>query len=359
MGLFKKNKKEKNEQPEITSQPEKIEQKVETNNQPINPSAERVEVLELNQKDNNESKQEEKMEGTITNTLELKRENRLLFIIIIALILFVIFLPTITRFVNRKSIFSYTNAMEDIVSNETVDGMLEIGKEKGSITVKNIRFYNPSKKGGNEISIVYLPETTIKNVDDMQIYIELYNSNKGVIYREKFTSDNKLERKVQGIMTMKVNGTIYKEASYAKVTIIKDSEFNKSDSTRCTNSFTDENYSVEYKITYNFSIKGLTSYQVNRIYKIEENNSTDSDDNETTGNEQNTTNKYKEMFENEWEEISKTNTKELEYDDDLIKYTIDLKTLELGKSKYQPLYNLGSVKRQITLKEESEGWSCK
>lgn len=306
-----------------------------------------VEVLELNKKENVEVLDLEKNNEKVENTLFIRKENRLLFIIVALLILFVIFLPTITRFVNRNSIFSYSNAVEEIVNNRTVDGMLEIGKEEGSITVKEIRFYNPNKRGNNEISIVYLPETGIKNVNNMNIYIEIYNSNKNVIYREKFTVDNKLERKVQGTYTLNVGSTLYKEAAYAKVTLIKEEELKKPASTLiCTKSFTDENYKVEYKTTYNFSSKGLVNYQVNKAYKI-------------TDDEEVDTNKYKDLFQSEYEELEKTNIEKLEIDETLLIYTIDLTTLDLGKSKYAPSYRLGSVPRQIKLGEEKDKWSCK
>ena len=46
--------------------------------------------------------------------------------------------------------------------------MLEIGKEKGYITAKNVKFYNPRKTTDNQISITYLPLTGIKNIDDLK-----------------------------------------------------------------------------------------------------------------------------------------------------------------------------------------------
>lgn len=331
MGLFKKTKKENIE--------EKNNNGVEVVS--LDDSKSEIEVLDL------ENKNEK-----LVNTLEFRKENRLLIIIVVLLILFVILLPTITGWIDKKSIFSYNQQVQEIVNNKTVDGMLVINKEEGSITVKNIRFYNPSKRTNNEISLVYLPESSIKDVNSLNIYIEFYNSNKMIIYRTKFTSDEKLERKVHGTISMKVNEMIFKEATYAKVTIIKDDEFKKSDEVLiCTQNFTDDGYEVEYKTTYNFGARGLISYQVNKT-AIKRSGETIEEGEETT-------NKYRDEFENEAKMISKTNIEELTYDENSITYTVDLFTLDTKKSDFSPSYQLGNVKRQVKLGEEANKWSCK
>lgn len=330
MGLFKKkNKNDDKEQvqnvPDSISQEEiKKEKKDE------------MEILEFDEKDKDIKQEIKKFNN---------RENRLIFGIILLLIVFAMFLPTITSFVSKNSMFTYNRVVEDITSVHTVDGMLEIGKDEGSITVKKIKFYNSSKKRRNEIQIVYLPETGIKNVKDLNIYIELYNSNKNIIYRTSFDVNN-LERKVQGNYTMSVDEKIYSEAVYAKVTIIKDEEFNKSkDTLVCTNDYEDGIYGVEEKVIYNFSDKGLITYEVSREVKI--NGDDDNSD------------KYAKLFEKEAKELSETNASNVDYDNDFISYSIDLRKFDSGKSGYDKLYDLGNVKRQVKLSEEAKNWSCK
>lgn len=332
MGLFKKTK-EKNIEEKNNNGVEVVS---------LDDSKSNIEVLDLDKK-----------EDKVVNTLEFRKENRLLIIIVVLLILFVIFLPTITSLLDKKSIFSYNKQVQEIINNKTVDGMLEVGKEEGSITVKNIRFYNPSKRTNNEISLVYLPESSIKDVNNLNIYIELYNSNKMVVYRTKFTSDDKLERKVHGTINMKVNEMIFKEATYAKATIIKEEDFKESDEVLiCTKKFTDEEYEVSYKTTYNFSTKGLINYQVNKIATRK-----NSDEESVEGEEK--TNKYAEEFKSEAEMINKTNIEEITYDEESITYTVDLFTFDAKKSDFAPSYALGNVKRQIKLGEEANKWSCK
>ena len=229
--------------------------------------------------------------------------------------------------------------------------MLEIGKDEGTITAKDIRFYNPTKKSKNEIHIVYLPEKGINNVNNLKMYVEFYNSKKTIIYRYPFMSDETLERKIQKTYKLKLNEKLYSEATYAKVSIIKDEEFNKTtDTLVCTNNFEDGSFYVSQKITYNFSDKGLINYQVSR--KAEKQKESNPELEEDSA-------KYTKIFKSEAETMKKTNLTEITYDENSINYTIDLMKIDLGKSKYEKLYEIGSIKRQVKLSEESKNWSCK
>jgi len=147
---------------------------------------------------------------------EEKKENRTIIIILAIVLLFAFALPKITSWFKHSSIFSYTDTVNEVVENKTVDGMLQIGKEEGSITVKKIKFYNTAKKSNNEISIVYLPNSSVKDVNKENIYIELYNSSKTIIYRIKFVSDSNLERKVPGTYSFKVLEDTYKDDNKRK-----------------------------------------------------------------------------------------------------------------------------------------------
>ena len=201
MGLFKKKNKVEN-----------IEPNKEANSTSSNQKTDGIEVLDFAEED-------KKTEAA--NKIERKKENRLLFIILIGLVVLVLLLPKITSLFNKKSIFSYSDEVKDIEEQETINGMLEIGSETGSITAKKIKFYNFIKKSDNTIDFIYLPQSGIKNPNELNIFIELYNSKQNIIYRTKFVHDSKLERKVQGTYTLTINSTLYSEAKYAKVVIIE------------------------------------------------------------------------------------------------------------------------------------------
>lgn len=285
----------------------------------------------------------------VVNTLEQRKEFKIAIFIGIGVLLFALLLPKITSIFTKDSIFTYTDEVNEIVNNKTVDGMLIIGKEEGSITAKKVKFYNPLKRTNNQISVTYLPDTVIKDVDKLNLYVEIYNSNKNLISRVKFTNIEKLERKVQGNYKIDMNETIYKEAEYLKVTIIKDEEFsNITDNLTCIYENIEGNAKVYYKRIYNFTNNGLLSYTVSKsVSKIDVNNV----DNTIIE-------KYTKLFSTENGVLKKTNIEGINLTDTSIEYTVNLSTLELNNSSYKKLYEQGSIKRQIELSEENLKWMC-
>lgn len=285
----------------------------------------------------------------VVNTLEQRKEFKIAIFIGIGVLLFALLLPKITSIFTKDSIFTYTDEVNEIVNNKTVDGMLIIGKEEGSITAKKVKFYNPLKRTNNQISVTYLPDTVIKDVDGLNLYVEIYNSNKNLISRVKFTNIEKLERKVQGNYKIDMNETIYKEAEYLKVTIIKDEEFsNITDTLTCIYENIEGNAKVYYKRIYNFTNNGLLSYTVSKsVSKIDVNNV----DNTIIE-------KYTKLFSTENDVLKKTNIDGINLTDNSIEYTVNLSTLELNNSSYKKLYEQGSIKRQIELSEENLKWMC-
>ena len=308
--------------------------KKKTNKKQLN---EDIEILDL---DNEE---------TVTNTLEQRKEFKISIIIGAIAIIFVLLLPKITSLFSKDSIFSYTDKVNEIVNSETIDGMLEIGKEKGYITAKKVKFYNPRKTTDNQISITYLPMSGRNDLNSLNLYIEIYNSNKEVVTRTKFNNSTKLERKVQGTYKLTLNETIYKEAKYFKVTIINDKDFNEiNDTLNCKYTFNENNIKVTYERIYNFTKNGLINYKV--IRNVEKNDLSNLD--ETT------LQKYIELFKKENENLSKSNITDITLSDTSIEYTINLIEFTTNKSNYQKLYEQGSLKRQIQLSEEKMNWMC-
>lgn len=286
----------------------------------------------------------------VVNTLENRKENRVLFIILGVVVIFAFSLPFLSNLFSKTSIMQYNNNLDDINANNTKGGFIEIDNEEGNITAKKIKFYNIRKKTKNIVSVTYLPESGIKNVNDLNIYIELYNSNKIIINRTKFTSKEELGRKVQGTFKIELNETIYKEATYAKVVIIKDDEWGKTnDKLVCTFKENDNDFDVTYRVTYNFSDLGLQNYKVKRNAKLKEGENIYIEE-----LPEETKNKYINMFKSENEELSKLDVKDILLDDNNLEYKIDF----TEDKDYKPLYEKGSVKRQIKLGEMKTGWSC-
>lgn len=321
---------------------------------------EKVEILDLDETSSETKEVAITSETDKNKELETKKENRNIIIIVVVIVLFALLLPTLTKVFKKTSTYTYNNEQKEIEENKTVDGMIEIDKEEGYIIAKKIKFYNIRKKTDNIISIIYLPQTTIKDVNEKNIYIELYNSKKDVIYRTKFISDTNLERKIQGTYELKLNPNIYKEATYGKIVIFKENEWGTAtDTLTCTNNFKDSSYELSYKVVYGFGPHGLLNYNVSKEVKINMEEELKNNPGQTEEAIKTRLDKYKEIFRNEGDEISKTNITNLFFDDETIEYKVDLQTIELNNSDYKLLYEIGSTKRQIKLTEESNNWSCK
>lgn len=355
MGLLRKKRKVENKEEvqNSTAQEAASDVKESNNVEKLNVESD-VEILELDDE-----------KKPIENTLETRKENRIMLVILIGIIAFALFLPSIADLFSKNEPLTNEPEIKDIESSDTIDGMLAIGKEKGYIIAKKIKFYNFLKKGENKINVVYLPESTIKDVNEKNIYIEFYNSGKKLINRVKFESDEKLGRKVQGTYSIEVNESIYAEAKYGKIVIIEDESWGLADSfLQCSKLFKDGDFNVEYRNTYHFSSDGLIDYYVGkRAYVgdefIKECIGEDCPEN-NNNNEENQVadDKYKKAFKKEGEELAKTNASELYYDYQSISYLIDLKEYDPGTSDYKLLYKLGSVSKQVKLTEEANGWTC-
>lgn len=282
----------------------------------------------------------------IDNPLERKKERRILIIIILVLLIFSLSLPSITKLFkvsNNTSKVDETNKNIKYYKT-TEEGLLEIGKEEGNITVNNVKFYNFIKRSNNTLSLVYLPEDEIKNVNDLNIYIELYNSSKTVIYRTMFTSASVLERKLQKTYTLTLPSDIYKEAVYAKVTLIESKDFTDlKDILVCTKSNTDGVVNYTYKVTYNFSKNGLSNYIVENTI--------------STVNGEDIPSDYENTNKKEAELVTSMGVEDLVYDEKSIKYKVNLINTKVNEVKKD--YTLGTTKKSVKLNEENNNWSCK
>lgn len=301
-----------------------------------------IEELDLDGTEDNIEIVDLDSDKVVTNTLEQKKENKFTIIILAVLLVFALLLPTISGIFNPKdNTVDNTKPSEIKYTETTTDGLLTIDKEIGNITAKNVRFYNFTKKGGNIISFIYLPEDEVKNVNESNLFIQLYDEKKSVIYRTKFTSDTVLSRRISGTYTMSVNSEIYKNAVYASIVILNDTDFSVVDNIMvCKYTTTDGNYNITNKVTYNFSKNGLSSYEVdNSVVKI--------------GLEESDV--YKDGFQKEASYL-KGNVENLTVTDTSIKYKLNLVTY--SSQEYSPLYKLGTTIKEIKTNEENNNWSC-
>ena len=309
-------------------------------NKDNNATADNIEFIDLDNSDKTD----------VTDKIDKKINYKVILICVILVIVFVFLLPTITSIFDKSSPENYTNTVNNNSSNNLVNGFIQIDKNDSNMTVNDVRFYNFTKRSNNLISYNYKAEKAIKNTLSLKLYIEIYNRSETIIYREVFNPSTEIEKGPVLSSSITLNPNLYKEAYYVKIVEITSENAIITNSINCTKEIVDGIFKVKYNVKYNFGENALLSYEVTKNAIISEpGNNT----NESTNLE-----KYNDLFLQEEADVSNTNATEYQRDNNYLKYTIDLRTIDLQDSNYKLLYNIGTVERTVKVIEESNGWSC-
>ena len=209
-------------------------------------------------------------EPQVINTTKKKGSNILLFIIIIILIAFAVNIDKMSEMYDNYMKTGSLTASNVTPDNTTTAGFIKIDDTSSSMKVNNINFYN-FRKNTEDLTIGFNYEASVKieNVSSLGIYIELYNSNKELLYKELFKVEIALEMNSASNYTMTLDGDIRSEAYYALVKQYTPAELASKSTLTCKN--TDNNY--QYENVYYFTNNSLVSYDVIKTSLLEEDTS--------------------------------------------------------------------------------------
>lgn len=302
------------------------EGKIDSNNQVVVPTESKVLVTEL-------------------NTSSKKTSNAIIFVLIVILALVIYFMNDIFDFYENKisPLFNNSENNSNTTNNDDngfnlVDGFIKVGEPNSYIKLKGIKFYNfRESDSGKYISFNYLSSLKYNDIKDEEIYVELYNSNKEIIYKELFSSDDKIEK--DSVSTYKIN--ITDDVFYALVKVYSESEIKSTSSLVCVYKINNEFINLEYKNTYEFINNSLIKYSVSKGYeKLKDNAIILS---------------AQEEIKSEYTNIIKYNISN-KYNDNSLEYSVDLSNYP---SEFNPLYEKDTIITIIKNKEELKGWECK
>ena len=280
-------------------------------------------------------------QSDVIDTEKKTSSNVILVILLIIMALIAFFMQDIINLFN-KTIAPFTTSTTEVTSGDLIDGYMKI-EENGFMIVEKVKFYNYKKSTEPNLIINYLPQKNLSSASDYQIYIEIYNSDKVLIYKELFNPSADLEKDTVKQYTMKVTSSVYKSAFYVKVKTYTDDEKKSTSTLTCTYTATgSDELKVIYKTIYNFQNNDLISYDIDKSYT-------------TTNAESTEALKYKEEIKKEYLKITDYNIKST-YTDTSLKYTIDLSKLPDG---FTPSYIKGTVSKTINDKETLKKWVCK
>ena len=273
-------------------------------------------------------------EGTTAPGLEViqtapkrKTSNFIIILFLVLLILFVFNIDTvITIYDQYKNAGNPQNPINKNTNNLT-DGYIKINENASSIKLKDIKFYNFRQTQGKGITFSYEVLAKIDDAKALEIYIELYNSEKEIIYKELYNPSQKLEKDTVRTYIMDVDKEIYDVTFYALVKVYTEQEKNDIKTLACSK----EDKKYIYKNKYTFTNNGLTSYDVEKTSKIEDDAN----------------------IKKEYESLLDVNN--ATYDDHVLRYTVDL-SKDNGELiiPYEKDTAMIWVKNNLTSKE----WNC-
>ena len=279
-------------------------------------------------------------EVTVVNTTKKRSSSNIILVILaLALVLFVVNIDAVMAFVNENIIKTNPISTDVPENNNLVDGFIKINDGNSDYRIKEIRFYNFKKSGNNTLLINYSSNKNYNDVKGLNLFVEIYNSNKELLTKQQFEADAVVNNEARPFL-ITVDDTIYSYAYYAKVVEYTDSERNATSKLTCTFSDSNENYLLEYKTIYNFTNNELTGYEVSKKVEAINNNKATTNAVNVIKKEHTDVTRY---------EVAAT------FENNVLNYKIDLNNVNEG---YIPFYSKGTTPTIIKEKETAKKWIC-
>ena len=263
----------------------------------------------------------------ITTATRSKGSNVILVIVIIILIAFAFNIDTILEYYENYMETGSLTKTNNTSNNVTTDGFVKIDEATANVRVNNIKFYNFKKTNPMNVNFNYQSFNGYDNPESLEIYIELYDSNKNLIYVELFNPGKAIEKNTTVNYSMSLDSDVYEKAYYAQVKTYTASEKNASSVVTCK--LTDSDYNYENK--YTFKNNSLESYEVT-MESISEN---------------------KAVIEEEYNKVK--DSLNATYENNILKYSVDLNSEING---FSPEYKKGLTPQMVKYRSELKKWIC-
>ena len=276
-------------------------------------------------------------EISVVSTEKEKRSGKGFIILIVIFIIFVLNIDNIISLYD-KYIVGSTKAVDKKgdSTNNVVHGFIQIDDSESSDTVNNIKFYNFAKTGNNKINLNFISSKNYSSVNDLGIYIELYNSNKVLLYKEQFTRDDEIKKDNAKSHSLTLDNDIYTNSYYAYIKVYTAEEKNSTQKLTCTYNDNNEIGSASYTITYNFINNELVKYSVNKqAIPVDETNTL-----------------YTNLY-SEYNALPKELNATFNYG--TLSYSVDLSSKIEG---FSPLYAKGTIINGVKSRELLKKWKC-
>lgn len=153
----------------------------------------------------------------IINTSKKKGGNIILFVVLILIAAFIYFIDDILLYFNQNFIPVVENKVYENASANLIDGYIKIDENNAYIKIKSIKFDNVRKGSDNTIYLNYSSDKNYSNSNNLNIYIDFYNSNKELVKSEKFNVFGSIETQVSRQYKVKFTEQVYNDVYYVKI----------------------------------------------------------------------------------------------------------------------------------------------
>ncbi len=277
----------------------------------------------------------------LDNSQKKSGSNFVLIILILLLVVGLMFAEDIMLFIENNIIASDPTGVGDGNGDSLVGGYLLLNDVNGNMTVRSIKFYNLKKNSNNfTIGLNYESDLEFKNISEENIYIEVYNSNKELLYKHLFDVKEKISKNVVRTYSFELDADVFEDSFYALVKTYSNAELEKITNLSCKYRASNEGYNELYKHFFTFKSDMLVSYSVDKKVEVSATSTS------STIAMNNIKKEYDAL------EIAKLPAT---YSEGSLVYNIDLETLE---ADYIPLYKKGTSSLSVKNKEVFKKWEC-
>ena len=277
----------------------------------------------------------------LDNSQKKSGSNFILIILVLLPVVGLMYAEEIMQFVENNIISSDPTGVGDGNGDSLVGGYLLLNDVNGNMTVRSIKFYNLKKNSNNfTIGLNYESDLEFKNISEENIYIEVYTSNKELLYKHLFNVEEGISKNVVRTYSFELDADVFESAYYALVKTYSDAELKKVTNLSCKYRASNDGYNELYKHFFTFKNDMLVSYSVDKKVEV----------NATSTSSTVAMNNIKQ--EHDALEMAKLPST---YSEGSLIYSIDLETLD---AVYIPLYKKGTSSLSVKNKEVFKKWEC-
>lgn len=262
-------------------------------------------------------------------------------VIVLALIFFVLNIDKAediyNKYIKDYILFDKSGAKVDNLNG----GFIQVDDPNSFDTLDGVKFYNFNTLEKNKLALNYKSDTDQKDASNLDIYIEIYDVNKDLIYKELFDPKKEVKKNTVREYNIELSSDIYEKIKYAKIKKYTNEEKTKTSKLTCTLIEETDKYNINYKNVYYFTNDGLTTYDVSEEIVPKEGQEESSEVKE-----------YKTNMEKAKEELVEVDPT---YLNGKLEYTVDTSK---NFKNYKLVEDLHTTTKMVRVREEKKKWKC-